>query len=232
MKKLLVLTCCWLAISSISAQSCTEYFPLSDGTRWVMETYNHKNKFQSKSVQQVTDTKTTGDGYAGRMVGEIFDDKEKSIGKLDYELKCAGDNFYVSMNSMLSNEQMKAYTDMDVSVDGDFLELPANLSAGMDLKDAAIEVQVKNSGISIMTMNMEVYERKVEGFENVTTPAGTFECVKISFRARTKMGKAIPIKVDMSGAEWFAKGTGLVRSETYDKKNKLTGYTILTEFAD
>ena len=98
-----------------------------------METYNHKNKFQSKSVQQVTDTKSTDDGYAGRMVGEIFDDKEKSIGKLDYELKCAGDNFYVSMNSMLSNEQMKAYTDMDVSVDGDFLELPSNLSAGMDL---------------------------------------------------------------------------------------------------
>lgn len=232
MKKLLTLTCLYLTISTIQAQTCNDYFPLTDGTRWVLETFNHKNKFQTKSVQHVTDTKNTTDGYAGRMIGEIFDNKDKSIGKLDYDLKCAGDNFYVSMNSMLSNEQMEAYADMDVSVDGDFLELPANMSAGMDLKDAAIEVRVKNSGIPIMTINMDVYERKVEGFESVTTPAGTFECVKISFRARTKMGKAIPIKVEVSGTEWYAKGTGLVRSESYDKKNKLTGYTVLTEYSE
>jgi hypothetical protein len=136
------------------------------------------------------------------------------------------------MSSMLSNEQMQAYEGMDVVVDGDFLELPSNLSAGMDLKNANIEVKVTNSGVPIMTMNMEVYDRKVEGFENVTTPAGTFDCVKISFKARTKMGRAIPIKVEISGAEWFAKDTGLVRSESYDKKNKLTGYTILTEFSN
>ena len=83
-----------------------------------------------------------------------------------------------------------------------------------------------------MTMNMEVYDRKVEGFESITTPAGTFECVKVTYKARTKMGTAIPINVNISGAEWFAKGTGIVRTESYDKKDKLTGYTILTEFSD
>jgi len=46
------------------------------------------------------------------------------------------------------------------------------------------------------------------------------------------MGKAIPIKVEVSGTEWYAKGTGLVRSESYDKKNKLTGYTVLTEYSE
>jgi hypothetical protein len=51
-----------------------------------METFNHKNKFQTKSVQEVSATEATADGYVGRMQGEIFDSKEKSVGKLDYEL--------------------------------------------------------------------------------------------------------------------------------------------------
>jgi hypothetical protein len=29
--------------------------------------------------------------------------------------------------------------------------------------------------------------------------------------------------------EWIAMDIGMVRSESYDKKNKLTGYTVLTD---
>ena len=146
MKKILSITCLLLASSALSAQTCNEYFPLSDGTRWVMESFNHKNKFQSKSVQTVTDTQNTDEGYSGRMTGEIYDSKDKPVSELDYELKCADGKFYISMNSMLSKEQMEAYSDMDVSVDGDFLELPSNLTPGMELKNANIEVQVKKCG--------------------------------------------------------------------------------------
>ena len=231
MKKLITLGLALFITHQLSSQSCNEYFPLEDGTRWVMETFNHKNKFQSKSEQKVEDTKSVADGFEARMTGQISDDKGKNIGAIDYQVKCEGDYFYVSMNSMLSPEQMGAYQDMDIEVDGDFLELPAVLETGMGLKDAAIEVKVQNGGFPIMTMNIEIYERTVAGFESVTTPAGTFDCVKIAFKARTKMGKAIPIKVNFTGAEWFAKGTGLVKSESYDKKDKLSTYTLLTEFS-
>ncbi len=231
MKKILITAIIFGAGLQANAQKCNEYFPLEDGTSWVLESFNQKNKFQSKSVQKVQDTRSVDGGFEGRMTGEVIDNKDKVISKIDYQLKCDGDYFYVSMNSMLSPEQMGAYEDMDIEVDGDFLELPSNMEAGMPLKDAAITVKVTNSGVPIMTMTVEIYDRKVEGFESITTPAGTFDCVKISFSARTQMGKAIPIKVNTSGAEWFAKGTGLVRSESYDKKNKLVGYSLLTKFS-
>ena len=226
----------WMALALLcaypaSAQKCNEYFPLENGTRWVIESFNQKNKFQSKSVQTVQDTRSTDNGFEGRMKGEVIDNKNNTISQIDYELKCEGDFFYVSMNSMLSPEQMQAYQEMDIEVDGDFLELPPNMEPGMALKDAAINVKVTSSGVPIMSMTVEIYDRKVEGFEEVTTPSGTYECVKIAFSARTQMGQAIPIKINTSGAEWFAKGTGLVRSESYDKKNKLIAYSVLTEFS-
>lgn len=233
MKKLFILALIFGSVQGLQGQSCNDYFPLKEGSRWVMETFNQKNKFMSRSVQQVSETKSLPGGvFEGHMTGEVIDNKEKSMGTIDYTVKCDGDNFYISMNSMLSPEQMNAYKDMDVEVNGDFIELPSHLEADMSLKDASIEVKVQNSGFPIMTMTIEIYDRKVVGFESVTTPAGTFECVKIGYNARSQMGQAIPIKINFSGAEWYAKGTGLVKTESYDKKDNINGYTLLTEFSD
>ncbi len=216
---------------SAEAQSCGEYFPIEEGSKWVMETFNHKNKFQTRSIQSVTDKSEVDGGFEATMTGEITNEKEKEVGVIDYTVKCQDDRFLISMNSFLNPEQMSAYEDMDVEIDGDYLELPSSLEAGMELNDASVEVRVNNSGFPIMTMNIDIYDRKVEGFESVTTPAGTFECVKIVYKARSQMGKTIPIKVNFSGAEWFAKNTGVVRTESYDKKDNLSSYTVLTEYS-
>lgn len=231
MKKFLIATLAIAVALQLNAQECNEYFPLENGTRWVLESFNQKNKFQSKSIQTVQDAKSVDGGFEGRMTGEVIDDKDNVISKIDYQLKCQEDYFYVSMNSMLSPEQMGAYEGMDIEVDGDFLELPSKMEPGMQLKDAAITVKVTNSGVPIMSMTVEIFDRKVAGFETITTPAGDFDCVKIAYSARTQMGQAIPIKVNTSGAEWFARGTGLVRSESYNKKDKLVTYSVLTEFS-
>jgi len=78
--------------------------------------------------------------------------------------------------------------------------------------------------MTMMNMTISITNRKVEAVENVTTPAGTFECYKISYDIATKM----MINVKMKGTEWYAKNVGLVKSESYNNDGKLMGSNLLT----
>jgi len=76
----------------------------------------------------------------------------------------------------------------------------------------------------MLTMQINVINRKVLGAEKVKTPAGEFECVKISHTMETKT----MVKKTHTIVEWYAQGIGLVKQETYDKKGVLEGYALLT----
>lgn len=214
------------------SQSCHSYYPLDKGTRWVMESYDKESKYVSKSIQTVKETSTDADGmYIAEMQVELLDKKDLEIGGMSYEVKCLDGNFFISMDSFLNPEQMSAYQEMEVEIDGDFIELPSDLEPGMILPDAAIEIKIQSNGIAVMTMTIEIFDRQVEKYESITTPAGTFDCTKITYSSRSKMGEAIPINVTGSGAEWLAKETGSVKTEQYDKKQNMMSYTLLSEFS-
>ena len=59
-----------------------------------------------------------------------------------------------------------------------------------------------------------------------TTAAGTFDCHKVTYDFDVKFGF---VKAKGSGVEWYDKDKVLVKSESYNKKGKLTGYTELTK---
>ncbi len=216
--------------TSIFSQSCNSYYSLEEGTRWVTETFDKNDQFATKSVKTVSETGFYEGVFTGKMKGEVFDNMGQQIGTLDYEVKCQDGNFLVSMNSFLNPEQMGAYENMEVEIDGDFLQLPSDLQPGMTLPDASVAIKMKKSGIEMMSLTILIFDRQVEKFESITTPAGTFNCAKIVYGVQSKMGQAIPINVKTSGAEWLAKGTGMVKSEQYDENQNLMSYSLLTEF--
>jgi len=77
--------------------------------------------------------------------------------------------------------------------------------------------------MTVMNITIAITNRKVEAVENVTTPAGTFECYKISYDIDTKMMFTVKVK----GVEWYAKNVGLVKSESYSTDGKLMGSNLL-----
>ena len=93
------------------------------------------------------------------------------------------------------------------------------LSVGMELPDYEIEIKVM-----FITSKMGCTDRKVIGRESVTTPAGTFDCFVVE---ETMTAKAMMVKEKTRQVSWYARGIGLVRQQTWDKK-KLTGTTVLT----
>ena len=64
------------------------------------------------------------------------------------------------------------------------------------------------------------------GEEKISTTAGRFNCLKISYLQRTKVVlKSTTLRVN----EWYAKGIGLVKREVFDMKGRIDGKTLLVK---
>lgn len=210
------------------AQDCEPYIPMEEGVEFEMETYNAKGKLDSKSKQKII-KKTNVDGNLEATIHvDIYDKKDKLTSSTDYKIVCKNGIFMVDMQTMLDPEQMAAYTAMEVKVDGDFLEIPSNLSAGQKLNDGHLKVTVTMQAMPIAKITIDVTNRIVEKMESITTPAGTFDCAKITYDVASKVSF---IKVNVSVKEWYSKGVGLVKTESYKQKDgKLMSYSLLTNF--
>ncbi|HEY8402648.1 MAG TPA: hypothetical protein VIK89_15370, partial [Cytophagaceae bacterium] len=112
---------------------------------------------------------------------------------------------------------------------------PAQLSEGQNLPDAIMRMSItdKASGNEMGTVNINIINRKVVGKEKITTPAGTFDSYKITYDITIEtvmMGMRLPGN-NLKGVEYISPGTGVIRNESYNQKEKLTGYQILTKFS-
>lgn len=222
----LVLGLLFISLSTFS-QDCEAYFPMEKGAVSEVTSYDKKDKPTGKTSQKVLKKSGSGNVIEAEIEAKNYDDKDKIVSTTTFVVKCDGGNFYFDMSSFLDQQQMAAYEGMEMSMDGGFLEFPTNMKAGDKLKDGHITVIIANSGMTIATIKVDITERLVDAIEEVTTSAGTFDCVKISYKSFTKIGF---MKVTVSATEWFAKDVGMVKSETYNKKGKFLGKSLLTKF--
>lgn len=62
---------------------------------------------------------------------------------------------------------------------------------------------------------MWVYDRKVLGQESVTTNAGTWNCVKISYKCKVSFKTGpFPTNLNIEGTEWYAPGVGIIKTQS------------------
>lgn len=202
------------------AQECTYYFPHKQGAELTMKSYNEKDKLTSTSKSKVLEV----NGNTIKVESEIFDEKDKPVSKSSFTVSCRNGEFVMDLGSYLKGVNMDAYKDMDVKVETEDMHMPAGLKSGDVLDDGEMTMKVTNQGFPIMTMKVKVYNRKVEAMEKVTTPAGTFDCAKITYDIDSKVGFSVSAK----GVEWVSKNVGVVKSESYNSKGKLLGYSVLT----
>ena len=164
-------------------------------------------------------------GNTATMFYEMTDEKGKMITSSEYGITCTEDGVTIDFSSMMSPGVMGQYEDMEVEMSGTDLLFPNNLSVGKSLPDADVLMTVKMPPMN-MKMTMKFFNRKVEGNETVSTPAGDFECYVITYDTESKMG----IKMTMSSKLWLSEGFGMVKQENYNKKGALIGKSVLTAF--
>lgn len=211
---------------SQETKDCNGYFAYQAGTKMELTHYDKKDKVSSVLKYQVEKNVPTANGTDIFFFNQTYDSKGKLVVKGDFEMQCKNGQIYADVHNIASD--MTPAADAEVSITGDKLTYPHNLTVGQKLDDVNCEVKqtMSGSGMTLFTIDMSLTNRKVEGFETVTTPAGTFECVKISYDYNTKMSF---MKKQGHTVEYLAKGIGLVKVESFDKKGKKESSQLLTK---
>ena len=207
--------------TTIFSQDCSKYFPMDEGTKFQITNYDKKDKVSAVMDYVVKEVR----GNTATMFYEMHDDKGKMMTSSEYGVTCTADGVTIDFSSLMSPEVLGQYEDMEVEMSGTDLLYPNNLSVGQSLPDADVLMTIKMPPMN-MKMNMNFYNRKVEGNESITTPAGTFDCYVITYDSEAKMG----FKMTSSNKLWLSEGFGMVKSETYNKKGSLIGKSVLTAF--
>jgi hypothetical protein len=226
LRQLFLLSLIFLFGNSVYGQACEAYYPLKEGAMMEMTSYNAKGKIEGRSNQTVKEVKRNGDNLELTVRSQYYDDKDKMLFDKDISMKCEGGIFKMDMENFMDPSMTEQFKDMEVEVSEIDLEYPAALSQGQMLKDGNMKIGVKSAGMALMNMEVLISDRKVEIRESITTPAGTFDCYKISYNITTRS----MFKTTVKAEEWMAKDVGTVKTVSYDKNGKMEGYSELTKF--
>jgi len=208
----------------VAAQDCG-YYTLSKGMVFGYQNLDAKGKVTGTMRTTCLDVNKLGAALIYKVKSEYTDAKNSNQSTHEYEMRCEDGMFYVDMQNFVDPKSMESFKDMEVTVNSKDMMYPAGLTSGQSLPDASITISAASGGISLLNLLVNITNRKVAGTEAVTVPAGTFQCFKITYDVETKL----MFKINTTVAEYINMGAGNIKTETFDKKGKLIGSTVLTE---
>lgn len=226
-KILLIITVLLYTVSITAQNNCSRFYPMEEGTAFEYTMYNKKGKTDGISSYQVTTVENNGDSTTATMAISFTDNKGKDVYSSDYSFTCTGNMVTIDYQSLMPQQMLEQYGDMEMDITGTDLEIPNDLSVGQELEDANVTMKISMSGIN-MTTTVDMTNRKVEKQESVTTPAGTFDCYVLYSDTESKV---MMTKQKFPSRVWLAEGVGMVKQETYKKNGDLMNSMQLTKFS-
>lgn len=146
---------------------------------------------------------------------------------------CDGNNLLVDMTSLFANMEKG-----DVTLQGDPVIFSLNICEGESLSDASYSFTVSRSGKG-MKVTTWLKNRKVEGIKTITTPAGKFDCYKITTdtEAETTMeGMNAKMQDAMNAMKgtmpkqkfvmWYAPMVGIIKVDLFSNDKLLSSSEI------
>jgi predicted small secreted protein len=225
MKKLFLITIIILCGMVLKAQET--FFPTKEGTVLIYKTFDKKDKLTNTVKYTIKHVKISGSNIDITYEFESIDSKDKLVFKEDITIHQKGDKLYFDMSNFINKAvfQQNGEIPAEVEIKGNNMEIPLNPQPGDILPDANVEMALK-MGFMNMKISADLTNRKVEAMEEITVKGGTFKCYKLSGDINSS---AMGIKVKGKSTEWYAKGVGIVKSESYDKNGALQSHTELVE---
>jgi len=227
MKKVFITLALLLTLQITFGQTCEEISPYKEGTTMEYTNYNKKGKQKDVEQYKVTSVSSKSEDLVIQLEISVISKKNKSEPRAT-TLKCNNGDFFVNMGNYLMHQSENQESNLELKAEGDFLTFPSDLKAGTVLEDGNIALSVGEGESTFNLANMTVSNRKVLEVGSITTAAGTFDGYKMSFDYLFDMGL---LKIRGGGVEWYVKGIGIVKTESYNKKGKLRWYRELTKIS-
>lgn len=192
----------------LPAQNREPFCCVKQGAELTYQTTDAKGNETSTSVTKITDVSGFDGNYTLTQTITVFVNGTQMFQPMS-----------VTTTITDGNASMALGGGMAVDITSDVPFIPSNLSVGQEL----------STGTMIINMNgiettQEISSHKVVGQEEINTPAGTFDCFVVE---QEYVAKVAFMKVKGSQKIWYARGVGNVKTETYDKKGKISSRQIL-----
>lgn len=223
-----------LTLGSFISSDLCEGLMFTKGATLEMENYSQGKK-AGVIRQVVKDVKSTGDKKEAIVHVENFDTGNNKDFDGDVTYVCDGSKVMIDAQSIIRSIKQPGMENLNMQIEQGYFEYPLNPSAGQTLPDMKFSIKMsdKASGQEIGTMKMIFENRKIEGKENVTTPAGTFSCWKVKADTRMELNMMGMNRNEPTGQNinYYNKEMGSVKSEIIGKGGKVGGYTILSKYS-
>jgi hypothetical protein len=207
--------------SAGSPVACTNMILFQSGAEMNAKSYDAAGKELSSMHTKVQEVKDEN-GMTVAYVEASDTSNAKHIINMKYNYKCDGKSIYVDIASMMRS----AVQEKDANFEASLMEYPIDVTAGETLPDASGTMAMEKGGKK-MTMKYYYKDRKVEAKESITTPAGTWDCFRISNRVEMeidfpgldekakKMMQSMTNQMKTTGITWFSPDFGIVKMELY-----------------
>jgi hypothetical protein len=224
-KNTCILFLCVLLSFSFYSLNCEGYYATKKGTVMEMKVLDNKNNVTGKSLLEVIENRQEGGKSIAVVKTQVTDLKKNKTTESSYELVCDGAETAINMLKSVEASLKKSTQFSQSSVSGNNPVFPNTMKVGQTLPEATISISVK--GEISLDSGVKIYDRKVVAEEKITLEAETFDCIVITYTEDTSIlfNKTKKYKV------WMAKGVGIVKSEEYDKKERLEKVVELTKFS-
>jgi hypothetical protein len=240
MKKFVAIIACFLITSHLLAQDCTRYLYMQKNKTIEMTAFDTKGNVTFKSVSKVSDVNTSNGVTTATVVSDLYDKNGKSMGTSNVDYKCSGNGITMQMHYTDPKQQSKQTSALDIKVNntsGD-PEYPSDMKVGDHLKDYTSDVGI----VSGTNTAVKVTDRMVVAKESITTPGGTWECFKITYKSSSQTSftksnsdtvnkvtsflQKLKLKMPVSTSEttiWYNPDFGMIKMETKNSVLELTG---------
>lgn len=228
---LITVTAVTFVAAAFTTSECSSWYTIEEGRKWEIHEHDAKGNLTSKVQSEVMNVTNISNGIEAQVHARVLDDKNKELSNTTYGISCIDGSLRFDMKRFLPEEQMEAFKDMEVTIATDYLEFPSVIATGQTLRDGVMVLTIKNAGMEYGTVTVRIYNRKVEKQENISVPAGTYDCFKITEDYEiilNMMGMSVPTHT--KSAQWISRRVGIVRTESYNRQGKIENYSVLGSF--
>lgn len=204
---------------------CVVYFPTDVGITLEYTLYNGQDEVMGFLHYTVKDVNSTPEGLVITTDCAQLDKDGNEVASESINMYCENGQFYADLKNVLDPNSLNQFKGMEIDVIGTPLMYPAVMNVGTTLPDSKVELKLKGmQGRTILSAITK--DCKVEAVELLTTPAGSFECYRISYN---NVMAAFGSEMEMKTTQWIAKDIGIVRTDILDKEGQVTAKQVLTK---
>jgi len=219
------------SLAPASAQECNHPLGLIKNTEFVYQVTEKGKKdgtLNNKVMQQALNAEGA---FVTTIKRTRVTEKKRPQSAEEFRMRCVGDTVYLDALLLIQEQALRAFDGKNlefVSVD---VAYPHHMQVGHALPDARLEVKVNSQSASISNLHMAAVNRKVEDRQTVTTPAGTFDCFKVTYQYVVRLD-ALGIDTEniFNVEEYYSTEHGIIKVQfTTLKGKKSKGMELLSK---